>query len=424
MKSDRFTNNKGNRRRFLGSTAGVAAGMMSLKAATAGSANSNLQVGIVGVRARGRQLIKRFANQPGVTIRAICDIDPAQANRAAGELHDLQAADFRTERDYCSLLASGDVDAVVIATPDHWHAPMTIDAVAANKHVFVETPLTHSIDETTAVLNAASDSDRVLFCGMQQRSMSHMRSALNHIADGHLGSVRLARAWTSHRRKSIGTAPDGPPPIGVDYSHWLGPAPSREFNPNRFHYSWRWFWDYGGGELTNWGVHMIDMARLGLFGSRLHSGVAGVGARDERNPGASFAGSVQPRPPTTIHATGGKYYFTDDDQETPDTLTVNYDFGDRTLIWEHRQWCPRQIEGRSAGVAFYGEHGTLILDRGGWKVYDSNEKVAATESGSGDTVVEDFVAAVRSNDVTRHGLVSIAATTNLCHAANQEYRQG
>ena len=153
---------------------------------------------------------------------------------------------------------------------------------------------------------------------------------------------------------------------------WLGSAPKRDFNLNRFHYSWRWFWDYGGGEVTNWGVHMIDIARLGLeriadFGSRISD--CGEGVR--------------------ITTTGGKYHF-EDDQETPDTLTANLDFGDRTLIWEHRQWCPRQIEGRSAGVAFYGENGTLVLDRGGWKVYDSNEKVAVTDTSRGDTVVEDF----------------------------------
>ncbi len=382
----------------------MAAGIMTLGSGANGTANSNLHVAVIGVRARGRQLLKRLANTNNVSIRALCDVDPAQAQRASGELRDVQREQFRLERDYQVILAAGDVDAVVIATPDHWHAPMCVQSLAAGKHVFVETPLSHSTEDTNAMLSAATDSDRVLFCGMQQRSMPHIQSALNHIAAGHLGSVRLARAWTSHRRKSIGRAPDGPPPIDVHYSMWLGPALQREFNPNRFHYSWRWFWDYGGGELTNWGVHMIDIARLGLFGRRTTDADADT------------------LPTPGVQVTGGKYYFTDDDQETPDTLTVNYDFGDRTLIWEHRQWCPRQIEGRSAGVAFYGEHGTLIVDRGGWKVYDSNEKVAATDSGSGDTIVTDFVEAVGTNKIDRDTLHSIAATTDLCHMANKVYR--
>lgn len=393
--SSSFENNKGSRRRFLESSAGMAAGMISLGSGQASAAaNSNLQVAVVGVRSRGRQLIKRFAKLDGVHIQAICDIDLAQANRAAGELRDLQRTHCRVERDYRNVLAAGDIDAVVIATPDHWHAPMCIDALNAGKHVFVETPMSHTATETAAILDAARNSDRVVFCGMQQRSMPHMQSAIENVRSGRIGSVRLARAWTSHRRKSIGLAPDGPAPVDVDYRTWLGPAPSREFNPNRFHYSWRWFWDYGGGELTNWGIHMIDIARLGL----------GVGQ------------------PNRVTASGGKYHF-NDDQETPDTLTVNYDFADSTLIWEHREWCTRQIEGRSAGVAFYGENGTLIVDRSGWKIYDSGETVPATETSRGDTVAEDFVAAIRTGDTRRDQLQSAAISTDLCHMGNSAYRQ-
>ena len=182
--SANFSNNTGNRRRFLGSSAGVAASMLSLGGAPVGS--PEIRVGVIGVRARGRQLIKRLVSLDGVSVSSICDIDPAQASRAAGELRDLQSSPFRVERDYQRLLASGDVDSVVIATPDHWHARMCIDALAAGKHVFVETPLSHKVDETAAILGAASQSDRVLFCGMQQRSMPHMHSALDHIAAGHL----------------------------------------------------------------------------------------------------------------------------------------------------------------------------------------------------------------------------------------------
>jgi predicted dehydrogenase len=395
-----FADSKGNRRRFLESSAGVAAGVMSLGSARPeASANQRVQVAIIGVRARGRQLMKRLAAQSGVSIVALCDVDPAQIARASSELCDLQTQPARLERDYRNVLAAGDVDAVIVATPDHWHAKMCLDAISANKHVFVETPISHTIEETSAIVSAASDSDRIVACGLQQRSMPHIQSALDQLQSGNIGTIRLARAWASHRRKSIGKAVDGPPPIDVDYDTWLGPASKRDFNPNRFHYSWRWFWDYGGGELTNWGVHMIDTARLGLFSDQ-----------------SQHSAQVEP----IIKTTGGKYYF-DDDQETPDTLTANFDFGDRTLTWEHRQWCPRQIEGRSAAVAFYGDGGTLILDRGGWKIYDSAEKVAATDTSSGDTVVEDFVNAVRTGS-SQHSLASIATSTDLCHRANLVYR--
>lgn len=392
MSDKDFANTTGSRRRFLESSAGMAAGMMSLRSERAAVPRS-LNVAIIGVRARGRQLIKKFATTAGATVRVLCDVDPAQASRAAGELRDVQSSSFRVERDYHSVLAAGDVDAVVIATPDHWHAAMCIDAITAGKHVFIETPMSHNAAETVMILRAADQSDRVVFCGMQQRAMPHMQSALKHVRSGLIGDVRLARAWASHRRKPIGRAANGPAPIDVDYSMWLGPAPTVEFNPNRFHYSWRWFWNYGGGELTNWGTHMIDIARLGL----------GVES------------------PERVTATGGKYHF-DDDQETPDTMTVNYDFGDRSLIWEHRQWCSRQIEGRSAGVAFYGEHGTLILDRGGWKVYDSRESIAAAESSRGDTVVQNFLDSVRDQDLSRCDLGSVATSTDLCHAGNTAFR--
>ncbi|MFK7821354.1 MAG: Gfo/Idh/MocA family protein [Planctomycetaceae bacterium] len=397
-----FANNKGNRRRFLESSAGAAAGMMSLGSArrSSSSPNQKVQIAVIGVRARGRQLVKRIAAHPHATVTALCDIDSAQINRASSELQDLQPYSARLERDYRKVLAAGDIDAVVVATPDHWHAPMCLDALAANKHVFVETPISHTIDETAAIVSAASNSDRIVHCGMQQRSMPHMHSAIHELRNGSIGSIRLARAWASHRRKPIGKAVDGPPPIDVDYDTWLGAATKRPFNPNRFHYSWRWFWDYGGGELTNWGVHMIDIAMRGLSAS----------SRD----GSQFANP-------TISTTGGKYYF-NDDQETPDTLTASFDFGDRSLIWEHRQWCPRQIEGRSAGVAFYGDGGTLIVDRGGWKIYDSSEKVAATDNSRGDTIIEDFVDAIRSGSGPQQDLASIASSTDLCHRANLVYR--
>ncbi len=382
------------RRRFLESSAGLAAGLMAF-GATAQAKRPSVNVGVIGVRVRGRQLARAFSRTSGCRVVAICDVDPTQAIRTGSELLEFQQQPCRQEAQASRVLGADDVDAVVIATPDHWHASLCLQAIEAGKHVFVETPMSHTVAETRSILSAARASDRVVFCGLQQRSMPHVQSALRVLQEGRLGNVRLARAWSSHKRKPIGRATAGPVPIGVDYETWLGPAPRREFTPNRFHYSWRWFWDYGGGELTNLGVHMIDIARLGLNVTT----------------------------PRRIVATGGQYY-TDDDQETPDTLTVNYDFHDCSLIWEHRQWCSRPIEGRSTGVAFYGDRGTLIIDRGGWKIYDSDKKDASGEQGSGDSVVADFLTAVRLGRPDHSLLESAAISTDLCHFGNLAWRSG
>lgn len=392
MSQSGFANYRGNRRRFLESSAGMAAGMMSIS----GPRRSDpVRVAIIGTRNRGRQLAKRFAASSAASIAAVCDIDYAQASRCLTEVQQIAGSTgCRMEADYQRVLAAGDVDAVVIATPDHWHAKMCLESLDAAKHVFVEPPLAHTIDESRQILSAAATSERTVFCGLQQRSMAHVRSAIAHLQENRIGEVRLARAWTSHRRTSIGKAPDSPEPIGVDYQRWLGPAPARPFNPNRFHYSWRWFWDYGGGELTNWGVHLLDIARLGMNVSL----------------------------PRDVVAVGGQYYISDD-QETPDTLNVTYDYSDRAIVWEQRQWSPRQMEGRSAGVAFYGNRGTLIVDRGGWKIYDSEESSGLSEPGRGDTIVEDFLDAIRVGDRRLDDLKSAAISTDLCHLGNQAYRR-
>ena len=242
---------------------------------------------------------------------------------------------------------------------------------------------------------AARKHGRVVQVGLQQRSGSHFQSAVEFVQSGNLGRVHLAKAWTVHRRKSIGRAKDSAPPEGVDYDLWLGPAPERAFNANRFHYNWRWFWDYGSGELGNWGVHMLDIARWGL----------GVGV------------------PVRVSASGGKFYF-NDDQETPDTLLVNFGYGDKTITWEHRLWTAHPPEGRNAAAAFFGDQGTLVVDRGGWKVYDVKEPVTSDTSEQARAHLANFLDCIKTR---RRPVCDIEAghqSTLMCHLGNIAVRLG
>jgi predicted dehydrogenase len=318
---------------------------------------------------------------------------------------ELQGKTPQRETDFRRVLDDPRVDAVVIATPDHWHALMTILALQAGKEVYVEKPVSHNLTEGELMLAAQRQSGRIVACGLQQRSGEHFRSAIEYVQSGKLGQVHLAKAWSVNRRKPIGFKTAGPVPEGVDYDLWLGPAPSRDFQANRFHHNWHWFWDYGTGELGNWGVHMLDVARWGL--------------------GVDW--------PEHITSSGGKHAF-HDEQETPDTLFVNYQFqsasrskssqtlGPKTIVWEHRLWTNHGIEGRSTAVAFYGERGTLILDRGGWKVYGTREAPSAEPVDQLKPHLANFLESIKTGTPPACDLTTGHISSGLCHLGNIAYR--
>lgn len=401
MNLDEFIRAEGNRREFLGSSAknaaGMAAGVVGLSGsvARASSPNDRVSVGVIGVRGQGRLLATGLAGLPEAAVTAVCDIDESVLQTAASEVAGIQGSAPRRERDFRRLLDDRSLDAVVIATPDHWHAPMTILACQAGKDVYVEKPVSLTLAEGGEMLAAAARHSTIVQCGLQQRSGAHFQSAVELIRSGKLGRVRLAKAWTVHSRRSIGKKKDVPCPEGVDYDLWLGPAPAQAFNPNRFHYNWRWFWDYGTGELGNWGVHLLDVARWGLNVDW----------------------------PNRVSATGGKFHF-NDDQQTPDTLMVNYSFGDKAITWEHRQWSRRGPEGRNAAVAFHGDQGTLIVDRGGWKVYDHAENLTAESSELAVTHLRNFLDSVKHRTTPVCDLATGVISSGLCHLGNMAYRLG
>jgi predicted dehydrogenase len=394
-----------NRRRFLGEGARNAAGAAGAAAAgvvgwhatnTAQSAalRNTLRVGVIGVRSQGKTLAVECARLPGVEVTALCDIDASMLRRAISEVSQQQRRVPQPFHDYRRLLDDPAIDAVLIATPDHWHAAMTVYACQAGKDVYVEKPVSHTIQEGWIMLAVAEREKRIVQCGLQQRSGAHFQSAVEIVRTGQLGKVRLAKAWSVHRRQIINEKEtDGSAPPGVDYDMWLGPAAQRAFNANRFHYHWRWFWEYGTGELGNWGVHLLDVARWGL--------------------GVDY--------PARVVATGDAFA---DPERTPETLTVQYAYPTATILWEHRLWTPHGNEGRATGVAFYGDQGTLVVDRSGWKIYDRSESVTADASELRQTHLSDFLAAVRNRTQPACNLPTGLISSALCHLGNISYRLG
>jgi predicted dehydrogenase len=233
-----------------------------------------------------------------------------------------------------------------VSTPDHWHALPTIYACQAGKDVYCEKPLGTSIDDGRAMVEAARDNKRVTQMGTQWRSGDHYREAVEFVQSGKLGKIRLVRAWAYlDWVGGIGSPPDGAPPEGVDYNMWLGPAPLRPFNPNRFHFNFRWFWDYAGGLMTDWGVHLLNICQW----------------------------AMGPEMPRRVSSTGGRYV-SDDNAETPDTQVTIYEFADYSLVFEQQMLGGLGPGGKPHGMLFCGTEGTVIIDEGGWEVIPEPKK--------------------------------------------------
>src|SRR5262245_2761358 len=333
------------RRSFLKKSAKTLAEVGAASQATrvrGASPNEKFVVACMGIRGRGGNLLRGFAELPDVEVAVICDLDTRLFDKHVASVEERQKKRPKTETDFRRILDNKSIDALVIGTPDHWHAIPTIMACQAGKHVYVEKPAGHNIHEGEVMLAAARKHKRVVQVGLQSRSGRHFEEAFEYIRSGALGKVMFAKGWESAKQESIGHPADEKAPDGVDYDMWLGPAPKRPFNPNRFHSKWRWFFDYGTGDLGNDGVHRIDYARRGLE--------AGFAAR----------GQKLPEWPTAVGVSGGKYYF-DDQQEWPDTMFVTWDYPGATLLYEIRIWSPYPLEGESEGAAIYGDKGYVVI---------------------------------------------------------------
>ncbi|PXA94515.1 oxidoreductase [Nostoc sp. 3335mG] len=372
------------------------------------SANDRLQVGLIGCKGMGWANLNAMLKGADVVPVALCDVDAGVLTERASELKEATGRAPQLYDDYRRMLDSRDVDAVIIATPDHWHALQLIDAMSAGKDAYCEKPLGNSIAECRAMVAAQKRHGRVVQVGQWQRSNRHWADAINVVQSGGIGRVRKVKAWAYMGwMKRVAPLPDQAPPPGVNYDRWLGPAALRPFNPNRFHFSWRWYWDYAGGLMTDWGVHLMDIALLGMK-----------------------AGT-----PKSVSSLGGAYGYPDSAMETPDTQTAIFDFGDYSVEWEHAVGISHgPYGGRDHGVAFIGETGTLVVDRGQWQVFPETQDGkpltrAVPLTKSADNGLErhtaDFVACVKDRARTPACPIDAAANTAIvCQMGNIAWRTG
>jgi predicted dehydrogenase len=293
------------------------------------------------------------------------------------------------------------VDAVIVGTPDHWHAYVLIAACAAGKDVYCEKPLSHNIVEGRAMVTAARRNRRVVQVGTQQRSGRHFQEAVAYVQSGRLGAISLCRTWITNNSPptDLGKPKDCDPPKEVDYDLWLGPAPKRPFNPNRFHYNFRWWWDYGNGLCNDWGVHLNDVI---LWGMKVQA-------------------------PLSVYATGGKYDI-QDNTDTPDTLDIHFQYPDFLHIYTvrrgHYNYSMRR---RSHGMEFQGANGTLTLDRGGWVVTAGGDRLKEEQHRGADQHfphVQNFLHCLRTREQTRSDIEAMHRATTTCHLANISYKLG
>ncbi len=307
-----------------------------------------LRVATIGVSGMGWANTLSALTVKNIEVVALCDIDENVLNKRKAELLIKQPGITKidTYSDYRKILDRKDIDIVIVGTPDHWHALQMIDACAAGKHVYVEKPAGNSIGECNTMIAAKNRYNRIVQVGQWQRSQKHFRDALDFVHSGQLGNIRTTKVWCYQGwMRPQPVVANSAPPAGVDYTTWLGPAPTREFNASRFHFHFRWFWDYAGGLMTDWGVHLLDYAIQGMK-----------------------AGN-----PKSVSALGGKFAYPELAEETPDTLTTLYEFDKFNLVWDSAMGIDNGSYGRDHGIAFIGNNGTLILDRGGWEVIEERQ---------------------------------------------------
>src|SRR5450756_65953 len=306
------------RRHFLMGSLASAGAVLGPRARA--SANDTVRVACVGARGRGRDHIGAYNRMANVEIAAICDVDESVLNAQVAAVEKAKGKRPAAFTDLRKLLEDKTIDAISIATPNHHHTLQTIWACQAGKDVYVEKPCSHDMFEAKQIVAAAQKYNRLVQHGTNSRS-SIVREAIQHIRDGLIGEVFMARGLCYKWRDTIGRKPVEPVPAGVHYDLWLGPAPEHPFTQNRFHYNWHWFWDYGNGDLGNQGIHQVDVSRWGL--------------------GVNY--------PTKVSAIGGHFMF-DDDQETPNTLAATFEFEDngkkKVMTFEVRH----RISNHEAGI--------------------------------------------------------------------------
>jgi predicted dehydrogenase len=361
----------------------------------ADSPANRLNVAVMGL-GRGFDHVKTLLTIPGVKITHLCEVDSRRLDRAAEAIAKASGTRPKGERDVRKVLDDKSVDAIFIATPNFWHATATIMACAAGKHVYVEKPGSGTAQEGQLMVAAARKHNRVVQMGNQRRSYPGIIEGIEKLRAGAVGRVLSARCWYNNSRQSIGRGKPAPVPDWLDYALWQGPLVERPYKDNLVPYNWHWMWHWGNGELGNNGIHYLDLARWGL-------------------------GAETPR---RVTFGGGRYHF-EDDQETPDTGVVTYDFGNCFATWEFSSCHPRAAE-KFGLVHFYGEKGTFILEGGGYRVLDGKgaEVEKSAPPSSDKPHFENFLNCIRDGKRPNSDIAEGQKSTLLCHLGNIAYRTG
>jgi predicted dehydrogenase len=406
------------RRHFLNTTVAAGAAFSFLPGAVAraaNAANNRVVLAVAGLHSRGKELISKFGALDGVTIKYVVDVDRRDLPAAVKVAEKAQKSAPRTETDFRRVLEDKEVDALVIATPDHWHAPMAILAAKAGKHVYVEKPCSHNAREGEILVEVAAKHQRLVQMGSQRRSIGNVQQMVEELRGGAIGKVFLAHCFYSRRRAPIGFGKATPPPAELDWDLWQGPAPRTAYRDNVHPYNWHWFWNWGTGEALNNGVHLLDVARW----------------------------AMQLTYPDKVSSFGGRWHDVGlDDWETPDTQEIQLQFGkDRGITWFGRSCSTYGEPGYKAnGIIFFGSKGTLDYDgSASYTVYDLENKplrsvgqdasgksnlANSVDPGLNDTHAENFVAAIRGKAKLMAPITEGHISTVLGHLGNISHRVG
>lgn len=389
------------RREFLRRTAALAAmsaAAQPARAAEAPGAREKLDVAFMGLNSRGAALVTEFLATQRVNVAWLCDVDRTAVEKVGAAVKKKQVRAFKTTDDFRTVLEDRRVAAIVMATPDHWHAPAAILALKANKPVYLEKPVSHNPREGEILVQVQKSTGVPIQVGLQRRSLPWVIEAVERLRRGDFGIIRSARAWYAADRKTIGFGQLAAVPETLNYPLWQGPAPVRPFRDNVIHYNWHWFWHWGTGELGNNGVHFLDLARWALDLSC----------------------------PTRVTSAGGRHHF-EDDQETPDTQFVAFEFPGLTLTWEHRSCLPTPTEGEATGIAFLGSKATLIVGGSRYRVLGLDGKELERVDGKVTTEphITNFLDAIENPGKTlRCSALEGHLSTLLCHLGNISQRTG
>jgi len=395
------------RRQFVKSVSATGLGLAAARSpllALGGSPAEKVVVAVMGLNGRGTVLGRVFGKTPNAEVAYVCDVDSQVLAKGLASVGEAQGEAPKGLVDFRRALDDKGVDALVIAAPDHWHAPATILALSAGKHVYLEKPCGHNPREGELLVDAQRKAKHVVQMGTQRRSSPRAQEAVQAIREGAIGRAYLARAWYSNRRRSIGRGKPAPVPAGLDYELWQGPAPRAPYHDNVIHYNWHWFRRWGTGEICNNGTHEVDVARWAL--------------------GVDY--------PTRVTSVGGRYHF-EDDWEFTDTQEAGFEFdGQRAIVWQGLSCNAFPTEKRGRGTIVYGTTGSMLIDQDGYTVYDLDNKVVkeSLEAASADPLapsgddkltgqhIANFVDAIRTGTPVTQPIAEGAKSVLLCHLGN------